>query len=97
MHPVALVDSSTAGSAVLQLLTRAPAAAAAAAVAAAAVVFFGRQKMEESTKWMGAFWLSIAGAQEARRTHVLLGAHVHVVRWYAYAVLYTRLACASNE
>jgi hypothetical protein len=31
--------------------------------AAAAVVFFGRQKMEESTKWMGAFWLSIAGAR----------------------------------
>lgn len=26
------------------------------------VVFFGRQKMEESTKWMGAFWLSIAGS-----------------------------------
>ncbi|KAF6256064.1 TspO/MBR-related protein [Scenedesmus sp. NREL 46B-D3] len=26
------------------------------------VVFFGRHKMEESTKWMGAFWLSIAGS-----------------------------------
>mgnify|MGYP001807912644 CR=1 FL=1 len=28
---------------------------------AAAVVFFGQRKMEESVKWMGAFWTSIAG------------------------------------
>jgi hypothetical protein len=27
----------------------------------AAVVFFGQRKMEESVKWMGAFWASIAG------------------------------------
>jgi hypothetical protein len=28
-----------------------------------AVVFFGRRKMEESVKWMGAFWTSIAGGR----------------------------------
>lgn len=27
-----------------------------------AVVFFGRRDMRGSLKWMGAFWLSVAGA-----------------------------------
>lgn len=27
-----------------------------------AVVFFGRRQMRESVKWMGAFWLTIAGS-----------------------------------
>lgn len=35
-----------------------------------AVVFFGRRKMEESIKWMGAFWASIAG--ELHNTYMRL-------------------------
>jgi hypothetical protein len=36
---------------------------------ARAVVFFGRRELKPSLKWMGAFWLSVAGAAPAPCSH----------------------------
>jgi hypothetical protein len=53
-----------------------------AAAAATAVVFFGRQKMEESTKWMGAFWLSIAGEQQQQQQQQRISTQCTAVFWH---------------